>query len=167
MNPVRRIHMPTKYIKKLRKSIQERFEEKFSVSPDSDCWIWNASKNSKGYGTFSFEKRGTEGAHRASWLIYRGEIPKSMYVLHHCDHAYCVNPDHLFLGTNSDNMQDCAQKNRIYRPKGIIHPRHKLTEQQIMEIRNDKRLHKIVAIDYRVTEATISSIVTRRTWGHL
>jgi hypothetical protein len=92
------------------------FFEKVYVQ-NQKCWIWHGSKNGDGYGCLSFMGK-SMGAHRASWLIHNGEIPEGKSVLHECDNPPCVNPAHLFLGTQGDNVRDCARKGRIRGGKG-------------------------------------------------
>lgn len=97
--------------------IVKRFETKF-VKQKNGCWIWHkVTKN--GYGEFSFFGE-NKLAHRCSWVFYRGEIPKlddyhGTCVLHKCDNKLCVNPEHLFLGSNLENIQDSMRKNRRLR----------------------------------------------------
>ena len=82
----------------------------------SDCILWNGHLWSQGrYGMDKIDKK-SMGAHRAAWIRKYGEIPEGMVVCHTCDVTLCVNTDHLFLGTNSDNMQDCIKKGRFHRP---------------------------------------------------
>jgi hypothetical protein len=78
--------------------------------PDG-CHIWTGSKNNKGYGTISFNKKSFI-ASRSSYVIYNGAIPHGMHICHRCDNPPCVNPAHLFLGSQSDNMKDAVAKNR-------------------------------------------------------
>lgn len=79
----------------------------------SDCILWKGKTWSQGrYGYLSFNGK-TISAHRHSWELVNGKIPKGMIVCHKCDVGLCVNPDHLFLGTHKDNMQDCAKKGRL------------------------------------------------------
>lgn len=89
--------------------VLDRFEEKFSKT--DSCWIWNAATRSTGYGVFSFNGK-PETASRVSYRLYCGDIPNGLHVLHKCDNRICVNPEHLFLGTNKDNVEDRKSKGR-------------------------------------------------------
>lgn len=113
-----------------RNSLEEnnysRFIRKCHATP-SGCWDWLASKDIKGYGCFNLKQEDNSfhsiRAHRASWLFYRGTIPDELQVLHSCDNPSCVNPDHLFLGTNLDNVKDKVSKGRqgaILTPDKVI-----------------------------------------------
>jgi len=104
--PSQNIHNPS--------AIQSRFWSKViqGESPDS-CWDWSAAKDRHGYGVFCVNPtRRTERAHRYSWEITNGKIPESMNILHKCDNPSCANPEHLFLGTQADNMADMRAKGR-------------------------------------------------------
>lgn len=89
-----------------KKSDQEKFWPK--VQKTSTCWLWTACKTKLGYGKLSWKQ-----AHRVSWEIHNGAIPVGMCVCHKCDNPPCVNPDHLFLGTQKDNILDAKKKGRL------------------------------------------------------
>lgn len=88
---------------------QSRFWAK--VEKSSGCWTWTGGKLSSGYGRIRMNMKRVR-AHRAAWRIAKGEIPTGMSVLHKCDNPACVNPDHLFLGTQQDNLKDMCAKGR-------------------------------------------------------
>lgn len=99
------------------KELENRFFSK--VKHSDDCWVWNGSRlKPYGYGLFCIGKRNVI-ASRWSWEFFVSKIPKGMFVCHHCDNPPCVNPFHLFIGTHSDNMKDCAQKGRLPSQNGI------------------------------------------------
>jgi hypothetical protein len=112
-------------------STLERFWAK--VRKGDDCWEWTAGVHkARGYGNFSYGGFNMH-AHRASWMIHNGAIPADLHVLHSCDNVLCVRPDHLFLGTNWDNYDDRDAKGRVRH--GSTHPRAKLTEEIVIQIR--------------------------------
>jgi hypothetical protein len=87
------------------------------VRKTEDCWEWLSTKNVKGYGKIRPAKSPKRmSAHRFSWELHYGAIPYSLHVLHHCDNPACVRPDHLFLGTNHDNVLDKVRKGRSNHP---------------------------------------------------
>ena len=96
----------------MRKVKKDKYAILMKVERLGDCWIWKAGKTSKGYGdvTVSGERL---LAHRLSYEVFRGPIPDGILVLHSCDVPACVNPDHLFLGTNADNLRDASEKGRL------------------------------------------------------
>ncbi len=105
------------------KTIQERFEEKYEVDPFG-CWLWTSAKyGNERYGVFRLDNR-NQGAHRASWQLYNGDIPSGLCVLHKCDVGLCVNPEHLFLGTQTDNVHDMMNKGRQNFGHGGHHNNH-------------------------------------------
>jgi hypothetical protein len=96
--------------------VRERFWPKVRVGPSKDCWEWLGSKDPRGYGRLFVGGRGGRpvAAHRIAWELTFGPIPEGEHVCHKCDWPSCCNPDHLFLGSRSDNMQDAAKKGRIH-----------------------------------------------------
>jgi hypothetical protein len=150
----------------------ERFEEKVDKQEDG-CWIWEGAKNNKGYGIFSYKGK-TILAHRMSWLLHNGEIPKEQNVLHKCDVRACVNPEHLFLGSLKDNMQDCSKKGRLHVNfpgySGEKHGNAKLKNSDVIEIRERRKNGEracLLAKEYGVHRQTISDISRGIYWKNL
>jgi len=149
--------------------ILERFEDKFVCTPEC-CWVWNGSTDKDGYGIIKETidgKRFIRKAHRVSWFKYNGEIPENLCVLHKCDNPPCVNPDHLFLGTQAENQFDRKYKGRS--GYGERNGRAVLKDEEILEIR---RLGKcltqtMIAEKFNVTQTTIRNILNRKLWKHL
>lgn len=134
------------------------------------CWEWQAGKCSYGYGRFKLEGRYV-GAHRYSYVIHYGELPKGLLVMHSCDNPSCVNPNHLSLGTNKDNMDDKVNKGRQSRLLGSLNGRSKFTENQILEMRDKyvpyKYSVKRLAQDYNISEVVMYRIIHRILWKHI
>jgi DNA-binding CsgD family transcriptional regulator len=136
----------------------------------SDCIIWEKCVGDTGYGKLGINGKSLY-AHRYHWEKKNGVIPKGMVVCHSCDNKLCINTDHLFLGTQKDNVHDCISKGRFSFkttfPKGEKHKIAKLKNKQVVEI---KRLLKIGASlaslgrIYGVDPSTISQIKSGRAW---
>lgn len=144
--------------------IKERFDEKWMPEPYSGCWLWIATTKIGTYGAFSV-KDFPEFAHRVSWRIYRGDIPDGMFVCHRCDTPACVNPDHLFLGTHQDNVNDCKAKGR--QTLGLDRKNTKLAPAQVLAIREDRRAQTAIAKDYGICQMQVSRIKRRTRWTYL
>lgn len=145
---------------------EQAFASRVAKNGDSGCWLWGGYKNMAGYGSLKVDGKMTR-AHRYSWELHNGPIPDGMHVLHRCDNPPCVNPDHLWLGTDADNAADRAAKGRSNPPKGDAHWNAKLTEPDMYAIRADTRILREIATDYGVTPSTISFIKHRKTWRHI
>lgn len=138
---------------------------------DAGCWEWTLYRDRKGYGRASTPP-GLIGctevlAHRVSWILHRGPIPNGMHVLHHCDNPPCCNPDHLYIGTNDENMRDRIARGRCSSLPGEANPKARLSEAQVLLIREDNRTHSAIAASFGVTQATVSCIKRGVTWRHL
>jgi hypothetical protein len=146
---------------------------------DRGCWEWTGWVDKDGYGRIKVSGRKIR-AHRLSWELHFGPIPKTddpmgNFVLHRCDNPTCVNPSHLFLGSHMDNLRDMMSKGRSARgEKGC---KAKLTAAQVLEIRSrygtrERYKHGPVsqydlAAEYGVTQAAINSVILRKTWRHI
>lgn len=158
---------------------QERFDSKWS-EVSSGCWEWSSCLTNCGYGLFRLgpkEKQVT--AHRASWILHRGEIPEGRWVLHHCDNKKCVNPDHIYLGDRKQNTKDAVDRGRYFsgaewksrhghiNHKGINHPSVKLTEDDVRFIRDSDKTGVELAAELFVTPTTIGRIRRHESWSHI
>lgn len=150
-----------------RHTLQERFSSKVRPEPNG-CWRWTASFLTTGYGQLNINGRPV-AAHRVSYILCNGPIPKGMDVCHRCDNRWCVNPSHLWLGTRKENLQDMWAKGRGNTPglQGEKHHQAKLTEEIVHEIRCSPLKGVELAAKYGVTKTTISDIRNRRSWTHI
>lgn len=150
---------------KTKLSVRERFEKYVIRHGENECWGWAASKQFRGYGQLHY-KTGMVTAHRISYELFVGPIPKGMHVLHHCDNRECTNPAHLFLGTQKDNMDDRDSKNRVRH--GEAHPYARLTQGDVDEIRQlaaTGMSHAEIANKYDSNTRHIGRIVRGERWG--
>jgi DNA-binding XRE family transcriptional regulator len=137
----------------------DRLLSKVRMDGDSGCWNWTASKFGVGYGQFKLNGK-MRLAHRVSWELHNGAIPDGMHVCHTCDNRACINPEHLFLGNNADNVADKVAKGRQVR--------HKLTESDVLAIRAAEGVSQArLASKFGVARSLISNIRNRTIWKML
>ena len=155
-------------------------KEKLSLhtksNPETGCIEWllhTTPKGTRGYGSMNFRKKAWK-VHRIAWVLRYGEIPDGLSVLHKCDNRRCCNPEHLFLGTNRDNVHDMISKGRDRHLQGSLHWAAKLNEEAVLEIRKisdaewkSKRLTKVYAAKFNCTHEAIMYARNGKTFRHL
>lgn len=150
---------------RISKSTRDRFMS--YVDKTRNCWLWKRSTDTNGYGQFYIVKK-KHVAHRFAWKMIRGSIPRGLFVLHRCDNPPCVNPKHLFLGTQADNIHDMMAKGRMrsYFGGGEQNFQAKLTFKQVAEIRRLRgvRLQRDIAANFGVSRKTVGAIQRMETW---
>ena len=155
--------MPTKLFQKV--NAVERFWAK--VNKTDGCWLWTACKLRSGYGQFCLNEKMLK-AHRVSWEMAFGTIPPGLLVLHKCDVPACVRPDHLFLGTQQENMDDCKRKGRTTRGRPL---RAVLTKDDVLDVREAFRSGRFKQTElaklFFVAPCSINDILKGRTWADL
>ncbi len=156
------------------------------VRKSDSCWEWIGGKKESGYGYFDPGPRIPRArAHRWIYQYLNGPVDPKVHVCHICDNPGCVRPDHLFMGTDADNMRDCARKGRhgmqrhpersslhtmLVRPKGEQHGSAKLTADQVREMRRLKRegvSARELGKQFGIHPGYVSKIVSSRKWKHI
>ena len=131
------------------------------------CWEWQGCSHHGGYGALCIKGKWAS-AHRTAYTFWKGIIPKGLCVLHRCDNPSCINPDHLFLGTQADNAKDRNRKGRT--SQGESFWRAKLTEKQVRAIRRRRAAGESLASlgrEYGLRWQGIQNVVKRKTWKHV
>ena len=135
------------------------------VNKTETCWLWTASRNQYGYGVFRFNRERIR-SHRLSYLHHHGEIPEGLVVRHKCRNKHCVNPDHLEVGTQKENIADKVRDGTDDRGEKSV--RAKLSTDQVLDIRSRTgQTQQAIAKEFEVSHHTISRIRRRETWTHI
>ena len=154
-----------------------RIGERSTYDPASGCLLWSGKINNKGYGLMSANNR-QQLVHRLAYEAMHGMVVPGLNVLHRCDTPRCWEPEHLWLGTQRENVRDMRVKGRGsdpprhgHGPRGERHPKAKLTEHDVREIRTlyatGDWTHRMLADRFGVHKASVGHILTRRRWRHV
>lgn len=141
-----------------------RFLSKVPDQIQGGCWDWDGTKHGKGYGHFKVGDF-CEKAHRTSYRLYRGDIPHGFFVCHSCDNPTCVNPEHLFLGTNDDNKEDRQSKER--QARGERSGRARLSTKDVIAIRTSRERLSVLSKRLGLPFSTVRSAALGISWRHL
>ncbi len=153
----------------------DEFMRWVEINEETGCWEWNLSRSDLrgGYGQKVINYKHYR-SNRLAWLVFKGEIPKGMFVCHKCDNPPCCNPEHLFLGSPKDNSKDAWHKGRVVLPTNIPvgekHRNAKLTETDIREIRrrkDDGESSVALAKEFNVSRSLIWNVWRRLIWKHV
>lgn len=155
-----------------RRTPLQRLMDRVVKDPESGCWVWTGHTNPDGYGVMGVNHR-PDRTHRISWKLHRGPIPAGAVVRHHCDNPPCVNPDHLAIGTQADNIADMVARKRSRgksEQRGEANSTAVLTEADVLAMRAERRAgasFPAIASRYGVGDETARYAVQGRTWAHL
>lgn len=149
-------------------SLAKTFDQHWTLNPKTRCHEWQRSRRRWGYGQLYVDGENVP-AHRFAWERVNGPIPDGMHVCHRCDNPPCVNPDHLFLGTNTDNRRDSVLKERHARGDG--HGLKKLGPDDVLEIRriaaSGAHTDSEIAAMFGIKQTQASRIISGKRWKHL
>ena len=137
--------------------------------PNSGCWLWMRSTQNQGYGRV-YDGSKVVLAHRAAYAAAYGPIADGVKILHRCDTPLCINPDHVFPGSQFENMRDCRDKGRMRVPPprlGESHHAGRLTEASVRKIRADARPYSEIASAYGISKSMVFAVKSRSNWAHV
>jgi hypothetical protein len=164
---------------KVRFTVEHRFWSKVDKSGGPNaCWPWTGCRMRQGHGQFRIHTHESILAHRLSWVLTNGPIPEGKFVCHHCDHGWCCNPRHLFVGTHQDNMDDMHRKGRgfslfLERPeviRGEANSHAKLNTADVVRIRELEGFgvsRPRIAKMFGISRQNVRFVATRKTWRHV
>jgi len=138
------------------------------IDKRTGCWVWPSAKRAHWYGQIRVNGK-QRSTHRYSYECFVGKIPKGLFVCHHCDRPWCVNPEHLFLGDQLANIHDMIQKGRAVVRRGAQASSTKLSPAKVRAIRRkyveETHSYRKLGKQYGVSEMAICNIMTKKTWG--
>ena len=159
-------------------SLKERFDSYVSHGKPNECWEWKGSTASHGYGQLMVKSK-PRTSHTLAYELFKGPIPKGLHVLHSCDNRKCVNPNHLRLGTNHENVLDCKARGRNNKGKKLVgrfqkgseRPNAKLTENDVRWMRYAKAFsgcsNRQLEMAFGLSSSTVSRILSGQMWQHV
>jgi hypothetical protein len=156
----------------VRGTLEDRFWAKVDRRSENECWEWQASLDSRGYGNFGVPNGAgryvMQRAHRVAWGLTNGPLLGSLqHLCHACDNRKCVNPKHLFIGNPKINMADCVAKGRLNDRSGENNPRAKLTAKDVLAIRSSAESLSALAEKYDVAKSVVGYARNGITWRGL
>lgn len=150
--------------------MKERFWKHVNIKSDNECWEWKGNINRSGYGQFTIRHKNYR-SHRIAYDLTYDTIPDGKQVLHHCDNRKCCNPNHLFLGTNQDNMMDAKIKGKFLGRDGKNNSNSKFMDFEIMEIRNlymsGLYSYRNLSNIYKTSHSNICNIINKKSWKNI
>lgn len=148
-------------------NVKEKIQRSIVIDQTSGCWLWQKAKEAFGYGVIRADNK-RYLAHRLSYKVYNGKLDDKLLVLHKCDVPACINPDHLYMGTYKNNMEDCVRRGRF--ASRDRKPNAKLKSTDIQTIKNlyfaEKLTHKEIAHVYKVSIRLIGDVVNEKRWSN-
>lgn len=147
------------------RSDADRLHDRSALNPETGCIEWTGCRNAKGYGETGIPT--LRGAHRLAYKVHFGDFPRHLHILHHCDNPACVTPEHLFIGTNHDNVADKVAKGRASSLKGEAQGRAKLTDEIVRWIRGSNESLRSLSRKFGVSKFCIWQARKGRSWKHV
>jgi len=146
------------------------FDNRYEIVSESGCWIWTAATNghkNHNYGVFAVRDDKMPAHRYSAKRFLKEKLLQKDVVIHRCDVPECVNPEHLRVATQKDNMQDMHQKKRANPPKGERHHKSNLSEEKVLQIFDAEGSYRRIAKLFGTSATTVSNIKNRKTWFHV